>query len=84
VKKPVLWIVIIWQTIVNYLRSAEVNIEAEYTPIRFKITGSACCINCGHKGSIRTPVGEPEPQVENRILDMLKCPMCGLYTMCTR
>ena len=77
------WIAAIWQTILNHLRPSAIDVEPEYTPIGSTIMAAAHCINCDHRGLIWTPVGEVELQLENRILDMLRCPMCGLYTMCS-
>ena len=44
---------------------------------------AAHCINCGHSGSVLVPDGAEPMDVENEILDMLECPVCGLYTMCS-
>jgi hypothetical protein len=44
---------------------------------------AAHCVNCGHRGSVLVPDGTEPPDVENEVLDMLECPVCGLYTMCS-
>jgi hypothetical protein len=44
---------------------------------------AAHCCNCGHRGTVLVPDGQKPAAVENEILDMLECPVCGLYTMCS-
>lgn len=52
----------------------------ERSPIR---TAAALCVNCGHRGSVLVPAGAEPAEVENEIVDMLECPVCGAYTMCS-
>jgi hypothetical protein len=44
---------------------------------------AAHCVNCGHRGSVLMSDGAEPLDVEDEILDMLECPVCGLYTMCS-
>ena len=45
----------------------------------------AHCVNCGHRGSVLVPADgdQSDADLETQILDMLECPVCGLYTMCS-
>ncbi len=52
----------------------------ERSPIR---TAAAHCVNCGHRGSVLVPSGAEPAEVENEIIDVLECPVCGAYTMCS-
>jgi hypothetical protein len=41
----------------------------------------AHCCNCGHRGPAVLPDGRAAEDGE--LVDMLECPECGLYTMCS-
>ena len=51
-------------------------------PIGAVVTAPANCVNCGHHGTVWVPYGDPTP-LEGEIIDMLQCPVCQLYTMCS-
>jgi transcription elongation factor Elf1 len=44
---------------------------------------AAHCVNCGHRGTVLVPDGTEPAELDGQILDMLECPRCGLYTMCS-
>ncbi len=43
----------------------------------------AHCVNCGHRGPVVVPQDQVDDEAEEQIVDMLECPECGLYTMCS-
>ena len=55
-----------------------------YIPNRERIQPAAAhCVNCGHRGTVLVPDGTEPAELDGQILDMLECPRCGLYTMCS-
>jgi len=63
----------------DYLCTARLG-KTESEPV---IRGPFHCVNCGHRGTCLIPTGAVSQELENQILDMLQCPICGLYTMCS-
>ena len=41
------------------------------------------CANCGHGCVAVLPASSPAYNAELGIVDMLECPQCGLYTVCS-
>jgi rubredoxin len=41
------------------------------------------CVNCGHTGSVIVADGAEPIDPGTEIFDMLECPECGLFTMCS-
>ena len=68
-----------WEIRVDYSPAVD---GSEYRPVGTIIPAAAHCVNCGHDGTVWIPHGDATP-VEGEILDMLQCPVCHLYTMCS-
>lgn len=63
----------------RYLQTQHLG-KTEEAPV---IRGPFHCVNCGHRGTCLIPTGAVSQEMEDEILDMLQCPVCGLYTMCS-
>jgi len=46
-------------------------------------TGAVHCANCGHRAVAVVPVASPCYNAETGLFDILECPECGLFTMCS-
>ena len=46
-------------------------------------SGPVHCVNCGHRYTARIPIGSPYYQSGMNIVDMVQCPRCGYYTVCS-
>jgi hypothetical protein len=62
----------------DYPRSSRIDFEAEYTPISLKTAAATYYIDSDHIESNPMLTGKAKWQVENRILELLKYPICGL------
>jgi hypothetical protein len=76
---------------------SEYEIQVEWTPLyrgqpfrnsepepKPEPTAAAChCINCSHRGSVLMADGAEPIDPDTEIFDMLECPECGLFTMCS-
>jgi hypothetical protein len=45
--------------------------------------GEVGCVNCGWQGVTVVPVSSPRYDPETGVLDMLECPDCGLFLVCS-
>ncbi len=41
------------------------------------------CINCGHAYVISLPLSSPSYFSALGVIDMVECPECGLFTVCS-
>jgi hypothetical protein len=47
------------------------------------VTSAVHCVNCGHAYVAVIPASDPAYNAELGIFDMLECPQCGLYLVCS-
>ena len=87
----------VWAAVAERIAPADYQIEVEWTPLYrgqpFRnsnpepkpepVAAAAHCINCGHTGSVLTADGAEPIDPDTEIFDMLECPECGLFTMCS-
>lgn len=52
-------------------------------PAEPHVTGAVHCCNCGWSGVTVVPVSSPCYNPETGVLDMLECPDCGLFLVCS-
>ena len=47
------------------------------------VTSAVHCVNCGHAYVAVIPASSPNYYADLGVLDMLECPECGLFTVCS-
>lgn len=47
------------------------------------VTSSVHCVNCGHSYIAVIPALSPNYFAELGVLDMIECPECGLFCVCS-
>jgi hypothetical protein len=47
------------------------------------IVGPVHCVNCGWSDVAIVPVRSPHYHPETGVLDMIECPECGLFLVCS-
>jgi hypothetical protein len=47
------------------------------------VTSAVHCVNCGHSYVAVIPASSPNYYPELGVFDMLECPECGLFTVCS-
>ncbi len=59
----------------------------DLVPRRFRrkpsVTSAVHCVNCGHAYVAVIPALDPAYDAELSIFDMLECPQCGLFLVCS-
>jgi hypothetical protein len=58
-------------------------IRRGFAPAEPSVTGAVHCVNCGWEGVTVVPASSPCYNADLGLLDMLECPECGLFLVCS-
>jgi hypothetical protein len=58
-------------------------VRRAFGPAEPHVSGAVHCVNCGWSGVTVVPASSPCYNAELSVLDMLECPECGLFLVCS-